>query len=482
MSSEANDLAHIGENVSLIINGASPPDESKIPIISPVDGREIWTYSSATVENAHQAIEAAKAAFPAWASTNALARSEILVRAAEIFLQRREELEKYMKLETAADDAFIGFNILATVQQLKDIAGRVTRIQGDFPSVEDDSRSALVLKEPYGVILGIAPWNAPYILGTRAVAAALATGNTTILKGSELAPRCFRAIVDIFHDAGLPKGCFNLLFVAPESAAEVSAALIKHPAVAKINFTGSTAIGRIVASTAGEYLKPILLELGGKATAIVFEDANLKKAAQACLLGALLHSGQVCMATERILVHSSIASAFAEQLKETLSNMQQLPDSAPTLISRKAIDRVRGLIIDALGKGATCLSDSHTDRPDGTLHPVILDNVNPGMDIFYTESFGPVVTFHTFDTEEEALNIANDTEYGLSGAIFTENLRRGLRVAKKYTTGAVHINSMSIHDEPALPHGGTKSSGFGRFNSDQGLHEFLRTKVVTWEN
>lgn len=188
------------------------------------------------------------------------------------------------------------------------------------------------------------------------------------------------------------------------------------------------------------------------------------------------------MATERILVHSSIATAFAEQLKVTLNTMRESPLSTPTLISRRATCKVQGLISDALGKGATYLSDGYSSKSNSTLYPTILDNVNPGMDIFYTESFGPVMTFHVFETEEEALRLANDTEYGLVGAIFTENLRRGLRVAKKYTAGAVHINSMSIHDEAALPHGGTKSSGFGRFNSDQGLHEFLRTKVVTWEN
>lgn len=188
------------------------------------------------------------------------------------------------------------------------------------------------------------------------------------------------------------------------------------------------------------------------------------------------------MGTERILVQSSIASAFAQQLGETLREMRQSPDMAPQLISRKAEDRFRALMSDALGQGAIPIEDGVGDRPKDVISPTVLKNVHRGMDIFYAESFGPVATLHTFETEQDATDLANDTEFGLAGAIFTESLGRGLRVARKYTTGAVHINSMSIHDEASLPHGGVKSSGFGRFNSDQGLDEFLRTKIITWEN
>ncbi|KAM5344614.1 hypothetical protein ACJ41O_013149 [Fusarium nematophilum] len=405
---------HPGDNVPLVIDGARVTGVSKLPVNNPGNGSEIWTYSGASVQDSIRAVEAADAAFPAWSSTHPRARSEILFKAAELFLARRAELIECMKLETAAEDAFAEFNIEATVGQLKDIARRIFAIEGYSPHMDDGNRSALVTKIPYGVILGIAPWNAPYILGTRAVAAALAAGNTAVLKGSELSPGCFYAIMNIFSDAGLPKGCLNLIFAPPEAAREVTEAVIQHPAVAKVNFTGSTAVGRIIASISGKHLKPVLLELGGKATAIVFEDADLQRAAKACLLGAFLHV-------------------------------------RPT-------------------------------GEDDVLAPTILSNVRGDMDLFYTESFGLVATLHTFNTEDEALKIANDTEYGLAGAVFTQNLNRGLRVAKKYLAGAVHINSMSIHDEAVLPHGGMKNSGSGRFNADQGLNEFLRSQVITWEN
>lgn len=188
------------------------------------------------------------------------------------------------------------------------------------------------------------------------------------------------------------------------------------------------------------------------------------------------------MGTERILVHSSIAKAFEEELKKTMIALQPPSGAGPTLISTKSTSRVQGLISDAISKGASPIRNDDEDDKQDKLQRTVLANVAPGMDLYYTESFGPVASFHVFETEDEALAIANDTDYGLAGAIFTENLARGLRMAKKYTTGAVHINSMSIHDEAALPHGGVKSSGFGRFNSDQGLNEFLRTKVITWEN
>ncbi|EXJ80124.1 hypothetical protein A1O1_08266 [Capronia coronata CBS 617.96] len=468
--------------VPLIIGGTHVQGAVTHPLISPLDGRSVWDYSSASLEQLNQAIEAATTAFPGWAETKPAVRCSTLLKAADIFTKRSAELKEYMKIETGADDQFIAFNISATVAQLKDIAMRSTTIHGLFPSVDDSGRSAIVLKEPYGVVAGIAPWNAPYILGVRAASAALATGNTVVLKGSERSPRCYRAIVDVFHEAGLPPGCLNLVFSSPESAASVTKALIKHPAVRKINFTGSTAIGSKVASLAGQNLKPVLLELGGKASAIVFEDANLAKAADACVLGAFLHGGQVCMATDRILVHSSIVSEFTAKLTESIKRFYPPHGPSPVLISHLAEEKVEHLVSDAVNKGAVMVSGRDSQLNDKPQFPLILGNVSRDMDIFYTETFGPVATLHTFDTEEEALAIANDTEYGLAGAIFTEDLAKGLRVGKKYTSGSVHINAMSIHDEPNLPHGGTKSSGFGRFNTEYGLNEFLRTKVITWRN
>lgn len=358
------------------------------------------------------------------------------------------------------------------------------------------------------LILTIVNRNAPYVLGSRAFVYALAAGNTAILKGSELSPRCFYALVQIFLEAGLPRGVLNLLIVHPKDAADITEYLISRPEVGKINFTGSSGVGSSIAAVAGKYLKPILLELGGKATAIVLEDADLSKAAKWCAIGAFLHvsfpsgpsclgssliavqSGQVCMGTERIAVHASIATKFQTLLEETIDQMFSTQTSF--LISTGSVARVAQLVNDAVSKGAEVFqtssanlqaSDTQENKPVGAVfRPTVLSKVSKEATIYYTESFGPVVSIHPFDTEDEALKLANDTRYGLAGAIFTENLATGLRLAKQYTTGAVHINSMSIHDEAALPHGGSKDSGFGRFNASYGLNEFLRTKVVTWEN
>ncbi|KAL1908369.1 hypothetical protein Sste5344_005897 [Sporothrix stenoceras] len=345
----------------------------------------------------------------------------------------------------------------------------------------------MVVKEPYGVILGIAPWNAPYILGIRSVVYALAAGNTCILKGSEISPRCFWAIGDLFRQAGLPGGCLNVIYHRPSDAADITRLLIEQPAVKKINFTGSTVVGRIIAETAGRNLKPVLMELGGKNNAIVREDANLPHAAQQCCLGSFLHAGQICMSTERILVHESVVDAFKVELTKAVSMMFGDSATAQPLALPASVSKVMHLGQDAVSKGAIVIhgqipasSSSTLSKTNGTFRPFVLGGVTEDMDIYHTESFGPCVSLITFGNDEEAIRIANDTEYGLSGAVFTKDLVKGLWVARRIETGAVHINSMTVHDEAGLPHGGVKNSGWGRFNADAGLNEFLRTKTITF--
>lgn len=324
--------------------------------------------------------------------------------------------------------------------------------------------------------------NAPYILGVRAVCYALAAGNTCVLKGSEVSPACFWAIGSIFTAAGLPPGCLNVIFHRPEDAPTITTAIIEHPFVKKVNFTGSTAIGKLIAAQCGQNLKPVLMELGGKAPAIVLKDANLQKAAQACAVGSFVHSGQICMSTERIIVDSSIASAFGNALKKAMNEIY--PDSSPSpiVISPASVSKNKNLVQQAISAGAQPLLDSPDEREDSEtrMRPIILQHVTKEMDIYALESFGPTVSILTVKTEEEAIEMANDTEYGLASSVFTEDLRAGLRVAREIETGAVHINNMSVHDEAGLPHGGCKSSGWGRFNGTAGIEEFLRFKTVSW--
>jgi acyl-CoA reductase-like NAD-dependent aldehyde dehydrogenase len=290
-------------------------------------------------------------------------------------------------------------------------------------------------------------------------------------------------ICSVFHEAGLPAGVLNLLFHEPANAASVTQMLIADPEIKKINFTGSTMVGRIIGKLAGEHLKPVLLELGGKAPAIVWEDADLDNAAVQCALGAFLNSGQICMSTERIIVHKKVRAAFEKKLVAAIDDIFGAQTDAPVLINAGGVARNKKLIEDALGKGASLLyGDPTAQEASATrMRPVVISGVSDEMDIYRTESFGPTVSLYEIETEEEALRIANDTEYGLSSAVFTEDLRRGLRFAKEIETGAVHINSMTVHDESALPHGGAKASGYGRFNASQGLSEWVRTKTITYK-
>jgi acyl-CoA reductase-like NAD-dependent aldehyde dehydrogenase len=279
----------------------------------------------------------------------------------------------------------------------------------------------------------------------------------------------------------------NLVFHRPQDAAEITNTLIAHSAVKKINFAGSTAVGAIVTAMAGKYLKPIITELGGKASAIVLRDADLERAAMACTVGSFLHAGQVCMASERIIVHSSMAEAFTAAFKQCTTKLYGPSGPAPRFVTVAGAGKTKALVKDALETGAKVVlgnpkESEELDLGSSTMRPNILSNVNSDSDLYHNESFGPCVALYTFETEAEALRIANDTDYGLSGAVFTKDLAAGLRIARGYESGAVHINGMTIHDETNLPHGGMKRIGFGRFNGLLGLEEWVRSKVVTWND
>jgi acyl-CoA reductase-like NAD-dependent aldehyde dehydrogenase len=320
--------------------------------------------------------------------------------------------------------------------------------------------------------------NAGYILGFRAVTYAIAAGNTAILKGSETCPRVTWAIGKTFTDAGFPPGVINIITAHPEDASSITTQLIASPTLKKVNFTGSTNVGRIISKLCAEHIKPCLMELGGKAPAIVLDDADLKLAAKEVALGAFLNAGQICMATERVVVQKRVSKEFIEVFRETTG---QIWPESHVLISKVSWEKNKKLVEDAKKKGAEVLFGDKDTSSEGQLrqYPIAFKGVTKEMDIYYTESFGPSISVLEVQTEEEALEIANDTEYGLSAAVFTKDLARGLKIAGGIESGAVHINSMSVHDEPNLPHGGTKSSGFGRFGS-QGLEEWVRTKTITF--
>lgn len=468
--------------IPLQINGEEVKTSTTYQVVNPATNEVAWESCSASKADAIKAADAAQAAFPAWSRTKVATRRGIFLKAADIMVRRAEELSDYIKAETAGAESFIAFNVFVSAEQLRDVGGRIATVVGHVPAYDMDDRSAMILKEPYGVVLSIAPWNAAYYLGFRAITYALAAGNTVVLKGSELSPRCHWAIGSVFKEAGLPDGVLNVLTHRPQDAAEVTTTLIEHPAVKKINFTGSTAVGRIIAATAGKNLKPVLMELGGKASAIVLKDADLELTAMECVQGAFMGSGQICMATERIIVHSSVASAFSQALKRATAKLFPQSGSASILITPVGVQKNKKLVSQALSQGASVVvGDVNAEESSNTrMRPIIVEKVTPEMDLFYQESFGPTVSLFTFEAEEDAIKLANDTEYGLSAAVFTADLAAGFRVAKQIESGAVHINGMTIQDDLNIPHGGVKSSGFGRFNASAGIEEFLHLKTITW--
>ena len=424
--------------VPLLINGEEVTTETTFDVTSPVTNKVIWKGSSVSKQNAIRAVEAAQAAFPAWSKTKPSFRRDIFIKASDILARRAEEAAEYMEIETGSAKSYsAGTNVPVAIEMLRDVGGRIVTSTGYIPISGRESRSAMIVKEPYGVIFGIAPWNAPYILGFRACIYALAAGNTCVLKGPEMGPRCYWLIGSVLKEAGLPDGCLNVIFHRPQDAAEVTTAIIEHPSVKKVNYTGSSAVGRIIGGIAGKNLKPVLMELGGKAPAIVLKDADLERAARCCATGAFVHSGQICMSTERILVHSSIASDFSEALKKAVDEFYGENAPVPILINAPPVQKNRKLVEQAVSKGAKVLTGdlAAQEHSDTRMRPIVVEGVTKDMDMYHTESFGPTVSLIVVESEEEAIKIANDTEYGLSSSVFTENLQAGLRVAKQIETG-----------------------------------------------
>ncbi|KUI57094.1 Vanillin dehydrogenase [Cytospora mali] len=471
-----------GATVPFIIGGKEIVSPNTFDVINPALGKAIHKCSSATEADATAAVDAAAKALPAWKAMVPTKRREIFLKAAELLETRREELVTTMVEELGVPRMWADFNITTAKSFTVDVAGRIVTIEGNLPTPQDPNTGAMVVKEPFGVVLAIAPWNAPYILGTRSVIFPMAAGNTVVFKVSELSPKTMWGICSVFADAGLPDGVLNMIAHTPANAAAITGQLIANEHIKKINFTGSTTVGRIIGRLAGENLKPVLLELGGKAPAIVWEDANLDLAADQCALGAFLNSGQVCMSTEKVIVHKAVVAEFEKKFLASINKFFPASGEAPLLINQPAVEKVKRLLRDAKDKGATLLNGDFEARESAPtrIRPIVVKGVTEKMDLYKTESFGPTVALYEVDTEEEALRLANDSDYGLTSAVFTEDLRRGLRFAKGIETGACHINSMSIHDESALPHGGAKGSGYGRFCAF-GLEEWVRTKTITYQ-
>jgi benzaldehyde dehydrogenase (NAD) len=339
------------------------------------------------------------------------------------------------------------------------------------------------VRQPAGVVLGIAPWNAPIILGVRAIATPLACGNTVVFKGSELCPHTHQLIAQAFIDAGFPPGVVNYITNAPADAAAVVDAMIAHPAVRRVNFTGSTRVGKLIAVQCAQHLKPVVLELGGKAPFVVLDDADLDAAVDGAAFGSFANSGQICMSTERIVVDAAIADAFVARFAAKASALPLGDPRGPnpvvlgSVVGMNTVTHCNALIDDALAKGAKLLCGG---KAENTLMPAtLLDHVTPAMRLYNEETFGPVKAIVRVNGVEEAIRVANDNAYGLSSAVFGRDTARAIAVAQRIESGICHVNGPTVHDEAQMPFGGVKGSGWGRFGGKAGIAEFTDLRWVT---
>jgi benzaldehyde dehydrogenase (NAD) len=432
---------------------------------------------------ARLAVEAAEAAFPQWSATTPGERGALLQRASDLLMERQAAIASLVTEETNGTIGWGMFNVQLGAGMLAYYANHAdaTAEEQEIPSRIPGKRAKAV-RQPVGVVVGIAPWNAPVVLGVRAVAAPLAYGNTVVLKASEQCPRTHAAIVESLSDAGVPEGAIKLVTNDPKDAADVGEELIAHPAVRRINFTGSTRVGRIVAETAARHLKRVLLELGGKAPLVVLADADLDRAVSAANFGSFMHQGQICMSTERIVIDRSVAEEFARKLGERASSLkvgdprEQETQIGP-LVNEDALKRVTEHFEDAVAKGAKVITGG---KADGLyFNPTVLTDVTPEMRVYSEESFGPIVAIVPVDGVDEAVRVANDTEYGLSSAVFSRDVDAALAVARRLQTGMCHVNDATVNDEPPMPFGGVKHSGWGRFGGEAALEEFTELRWIT---
>lgn len=452
---------------------------------NPLNDEVITEAAAATVDDAAEAVESAAKAFESWSQTGPSERRAVLLKAADIMESRAEEFTGTMTQEVGAAPLWSGFNVFLTAQLFREAASLATQIQGETLPTDKPGTLSMTVRQPVGVVLSMAPWNGAGVLAARAIAYPIVCGNSVVFRGSEGSPRSHAIIAQVLHEAGLPAGVLNFLTNDPADSDQFIESIIANPAVRRVNFTGSTAVGRIIGEKAGRHLKPVLLELGGKAPLVVLDDADLTGAVNAAVFGTYMYQGQICMSTERFVVDDSVADEFVSAFAERAA---QLPEGDPTqdpscvigpMYKRESGDRINALLEDAVAKGAQIVTGG---KAEGARMPAtIVDNVTPEMDIYDQETFGPVTTIVRVSGVEEAVRVANDTEYGLAAAVFGRDSTRALNVAMRVQAGHVHVNGSTVQNEAQAPYGGTKASGYGRFDGRAVIDEFTELKWVTVE-
>ncbi len=472
-------------DLSMLINGLKVTAEKNATFErrNPLDGTVATRAPAASAADAVMAVEAAAEAFRTWSETGPGERRTLLLKAADKLEAKLPQFVEAVAAETGATGMWAGFNVMLAAGMIREAAALTTQVSGEVIPSDVPGSLAMGVRQPAGVVLGIAPWNAPIILGVRAIATPLACGNTVILKGSENCPRTHQLIAEAFNEAGFPAGVVNYLTNAPADAGAVVEAMVSHPAVRRVNFTGSTRVGRIIAMTCAKYLKPVVLELGGKAPLVILDDADLDDAVNAAAFGCFANSGQICMSTERIIVDAKVADEF---VRKFVTKTKSLPLGDPrkpepvvlgSVIGMSTVEHCNALIDDAIAKGAKLACGG---KADSTLMPAtLLDHVTPAMRIYHEETFGPVKAIVRVRSTEEAIACANDNEYGLSAAVFGRDIARAFNVARKIDSGICHVNAPTVHDEAQMPFGGVKGSGLGRFGGKAGIAEFTELRWIT---
>ena len=454
---------------------------ARLDVEDPSTGEVLTTVADATIEDGRAALDAAVAAGPSWAATPPRDRGEILRRAFELITERKDDLALLMTLEMGKPLKESLTEITYGAEFFRWFAEESVRIAGRWQVAPNGATRLLTMKQPVGPCLMITPWNFPLAMGTRKIGPAIAAGCTMVMKPASQTPLTMFFLTQILTECGLPDGVLNVVTTSTTGA--VMEPLIRDPRLRKLTFTGSTPVGRSLVEQSAQGLLRVSMELGGNAPFLVFEDADLDRALDGAMLAKMRNIGEACTAANRFIVHESVAAEFSARLTERMAALkvgrgtEDGVDVGP-LIDGKARDKVAELVQDALDHGAKVRTGGSARSGKGYYYdPTVLSDVPADARINHEEVFGPVAPIATFATDDEAIAMANDTEYGLVAYAFTEGLSRSMSVAERLETGMVAINQ-GIVSNPAAPFGGVKASGFGREGGAEGINEYLETKYV----
>ena len=465
----------------LLIGGKWISTEGSVQVENPATGKVLAEVADASPEQGIEALDAAVAASADWAATDPRARGEILRKAFELLVERSEDIALLMTLEMGKPLAEARGEVTYGSEFFRWFSEEAVRIAGRYSVAPSGGTRLLTMKQPVGPVYAITPWNFPLAMGTRKIGPALAAGCTVVIKPAAQTPLTTLALAAVLIEAGLPDGVLNVITTSRSGA--VSGPIIADPRLRKLTFTGSTPVGQKLIEQSAKNVLKTSMELGGNAPFLVFGDADLDKAVDGAMLAKMRNIGEACTAANRFIVHESVAAEFSKRLAARMGAMSIGPGiddgvQVGPLVDSAAIEKVTELVADAIDNGATVLTGGTAiDGPGYFYPPTVLTGVPTSAKVFREEIFGPVAPIITFDTDQDGIDKANDTEYGLVAYAFTENVTRAFTVAEKLETGMVGINQ-GIVSNPAAPFGGVKMSGLGREGGTEGIEEYLETKYV----